>query len=49
MPGRSYCQIIWKMSYPHIVYKWQMLLPFDGVEEVKPHKLHVAAHYVYGR
>ena len=37
------------MSYPHIVYKWQMLLPFDVVEDVKPHKLLVATHYVYGR
>ena len=37
------------MSYPHIVYKWQMLLPFDVVEDVKPYKLLVAMHYIYGR
>ena len=24
------------MLYPHIVYKWQMLLPFDVVEDVIP-------------
>ena len=30
-----------RMSYPHIIYKWQMLLPFDVVEDVKPQKLHL--------
>ena len=25
------------MLYPHIVYKWQMLLPFNIVEDVIPH------------
>ena len=25
------------MLYPHIVYKWQMLLPFDVVENIIPH------------
>ena len=25
------------MLYPHIVYKWQMLLPFNVVEDVIPH------------
>ena len=25
------------MVYPYIVYKWQMLLPFDVVEDVIPH------------
>ena len=25
------------MLYPHIVYKWQMLLSFDVVEDVIPH------------
>ena len=25
------------MLYPHIIYKWQMLLPFDVVEDVIPH------------
>ena len=24
------------MLYPQIIYKWQMLLPFDVVEDVKP-------------
>ena len=25
------------MLYPLIVYKWQMLLPYDVVEDVIPH------------
>ena len=24
------------VSYPHIVFKWQILLPYDVVEDVKP-------------
>ena len=30
-----------------LFYKWQMLLPFDVVEDVKPHTLHVATCYLW--
>ena len=30
-----------------LLYKWQMLLPFDVVEDAEPHTLHVATCYIW--
>ena len=36
------------MLYHHIIYKWQILLPFDVVEDVIPHNS-MQQHIIFGK